>query len=73
MDEVNYHNKMMEHITCGSYKVIDEDPRNKLMCLVSTLIKCLSIHESIKKKVTPNNDIMPQIYGVPKIHKCVSP
>jgi hypothetical protein len=52
-----------------SYRVINKDPGNKLMCVVSTMIKCSSLDDSIKKKVTPKNAIMPQIYGAPKIHK----
>jgi hypothetical protein len=69
MDEIYYHNKLMDHLTCKSYRVINKDPMNTLMFVVSTIIKCSSLDDSIKKKLTPNNSTMPCIYGAPKIHK----
>jgi hypothetical protein len=73
MDEVDYHNRLMKHLTCGSYRVVNKYLGNKLNVVVSTMIKCSSLNDSIKKNITPKNDIMPQIYGTPKIIKMVSP
>ena len=69
MDEMYYHNKSMEHLTCGIYRVITKDVGKKLMCVASMVIKCSSLDDSINKKVTPKNDIIPCIYGAPKTHK----
>lgn len=70
MDKEVYHSKMLDHLnSSGSYRIINKDPGNKIMCDVTRIIKSLSLDDIIKKKVTPNSAIMPRIYGSPKIHK----
>ena len=59
----------MKHLTCISYRIINKDSGKKLKCVVSIVIKSPSVDDSIKKKFTPNNFIMPWIYGAPKIQK----
>jgi hypothetical protein len=53
MDEIDYHNKLMEHLTCKIYGVINKYPGKKIMCVVSTMIKFSSLDDSIRNKFTP--------------------
>jgi hypothetical protein len=39
MNTKDYLNKLMEHITCRNYRIINKDYGNKLMCVVFILIK----------------------------------
>ena len=60
---------MLDHLKCDSYRMIDNDPSEKVMKDVSKIIKNSSLDDSTKKKLIPRNDILPRIYGLPKIHK----
>lgn len=60
---------MIKHLVCGSYKIIEKDLSDKIMREVTNIIKNSSLDDSIKLKVTLNNEIMAHIYGLPKIHK----
>ena len=58
LDKTDYHNKMIEHMTSESYRVINKYPGNKIMATKTKAIKISSLDDSIEK-VTPNNAIMP--------------
>ena len=73
MEKTNYHNMMIEHLTCERYRVINKDPGNKIMVAVTKAIKISSLDDSIKNKFTPKNSIMPRKYGAAKIHKHGAP
>ena len=66
LNETNYHDKMMDHLTTSdNYIIINKDSRNNIMCEVAKAIKCLSLDKLIKKRITPCNAIMPRIYAFP--------
>ena len=60
---------MLDHLACGSYRVIANNPSKKVMKDVSRIIKNSSLDDSTKKKFISSYAILPLIYGLPKIHK----
>jgi hypothetical protein len=61
---------MMDHLTNNeSYKKLEKYPSNKVIKEVSWVINESSLDEGLKKKLTPRNCLVPQVYGLPKIHK----
>ena len=69
LDECNYNKKILDHLECGSYRMIDNNPREKVMRDISRIMKNPSLDDSTKKNLIPSNAILPRIYGLPKIHK----
>ena len=69
MDSEDYDNKMHEHLACGSYRKLDQDPSKKICSLVTSVIKNSNLNEDIKTKLYPKEAMVPRIYGLPKIHK----
>lgn len=70
VNRTDYEHKMEEHlVNSGCYRVLNKDPSSKILRQLSDKIKNSSLDPSIKKKLIPNNAIIPRIYGVPKIHK----
>ena len=61
---------MIDHLTTsGSYKKLNKNPISKIIREVKRTIKNSNLDERIKKRLTPNREITPRIYGLPKIHK----
>jgi hypothetical protein len=70
MNMDDYNKKMIEHLTkSGSYKKLDSNPIKKIIRQVKIAINNSNLDERTKKRLTPNNEITPRIYGLPKIHK----
>jgi len=70
MNKEDYVSKMRDHLyNSGSYKKIKENPISKITKMVKKAIKDSSIDERMKKILSPINEIIPRIYGGPKIHK----
>ena len=69
LDEEAYHTKMIEHLACGSYKLMEKDPSTKILREVTKEIKESALEDNVKKNVTPSNALMPCIYVSPKIHR----
>jgi hypothetical protein len=70
MNLSDYNRKMNEHLTqSGSYKKLNCNPIKKIIRQVKKSINSSNLDERTKKRLTPNNEITPRIYGLPKIHK----
>ena len=70
MNMDDYNKKMIEHLTkSGSYKKLDSNPIKKIIRQVKIDINSSNLDERTKKCLTPNNEITPRIYSLPKIHK----
>ena len=65
----DYHTKMIEHLSSGSYKKMDKDPSNRIIKALTKFIQDSSLDDNIKKKTIPKNPIIPRIYSLLKIHK----
>ena len=65
----DYHTKMIEHLSNGSYKKIENDLNNRIIKALTKAIQDSSLDDIIKKKIIPKNPFTPRIYGLPKIHK----
>jgi hypothetical protein len=53
----------------GSYRKLNCNPVKKIIRQVKNAINNSNLDERTKKRLTPNNEITPRIYGLPKIHK----
>jgi hypothetical protein len=70
MNQEDYNKKMNEHLSqSGSYRKISNNPIKKITREVKKAINNSSLDERKKKRLLPNNEITPRIYGLPKIHK----
>jgi hypothetical protein len=70
MDHNDYKKKMIEHLSeRGSYRKLPNNPIKKIIRQVKKAINNSNLDERTKKCLTPNNEITPRIYGLPKIHK----
>jgi hypothetical protein len=70
MNMNDYNKKMIEHLTkSGSYRKLYFNPIKKIIRQVKKSINSSNLDERTKKCLTPNNEITPRIYGLPKIHK----
>jgi hypothetical protein len=70
MNMDDYNKKMIEHLTkSGSYRKLDSNPIKRIIRQVKIAINNSNLDERTKKCLTPNNEITPRIYGLPKIHK----
>jgi len=49
LDKEVYHRKMMEHLACGSYKIIEKDSGIKIMKEVTKTIKGSLLDDAIKR------------------------
>jgi hypothetical protein len=60
----------MEHLTTnGNYKKLRNNPLSKVIKEVKNVIKESNLDKITKKRLIPNYQIIPRIYGIPKIHK----
>lgn len=57
----------------GSYKKLNENPISKVIKNVKKAIKESNLDDNLKKRLYPEGEIMPRIYGAPKIHKAGVP
>jgi len=70
MNYEDYVSKMKDHLyNSGSYKKLEENPISKITRLVKKAIKDTNLDDKLKKRLTPDNEITPRIYGAPKVHK----
>jgi hypothetical protein len=70
MNQEDYNKKMNEHLSqSGSYRKILNNPIKKITREVKKAINNSSLDERTKKRLLPNSEITPRIYGLPKIHK----
>lgn len=69
LDKEDYVSKMNEHLRCGSYKKLNNNPIPKIMKEVRKTIVDSSLNDKLKKKLIPSCETIPRIYGLPKIHK----
>lgn len=69
LDKEDYVCKMNEHLSCGSYKKLSNNPIPKIMKEVKKTISKSNLEEKLKKKLIPSYETIPRIYGLPKIHK----
>jgi hypothetical protein len=66
----DYVDKTLDHLTNNRrYKKLAKDPSTHVIKEVFLVINESSLHEDLKRKLTPKNCLVPQIYGLPKIHK----
>jgi len=65
-----FERKIIEHSAIsGRYRELEYDLRNKIIKEVMKYIKNSSLDENEKKKLTPMNNIVSRIHGLPKTHK----
>lgn len=69
LDKEYYVCKMNEHLRCGSYKKLSNNPIPKIMKEVKKTILESNLEDKLKKKLIPSCETIPRIYGLPKIHK----
>ena len=70
MDTKDYLAKMYEHLsTGGSYKNMEKNHSANFTRDINRDLKISTLHENIKKKISPKNVVIPRIYGLPEIHK----
>lgn len=69
LDKEDYICKMKEHLSCGSYNKISANPIPKIMREVKKAILESNLDDKLKKRLSPSCEIIPRIYGLPKIHK----
>ena len=68
-----YINKVNEHIIKANYVNLSEDPTRsyiqKLNSVAKPILKRSAIPDNLKTYALLNNDRVPVMYGMPKIHK----
>jgi PHD/YefM family antitoxin component YafN of YafNO toxin-antitoxin module len=70
MNLSDYNRKMNEHLTLsGNYSKLNRNPIKKIIRQVKKAINSSNLDKRTKKLLTPNNEITPRIYGLPKIHE----
>ena len=65
----DYHTKMIEHLSSGSYNKLDKDPSNRIVKTLTKAIRDSSLDDIIKRKIIPKNPFIARIYDLSKIHK----
>ena len=77
LDKKEYTEKMHDLLQDDSYKLLKKDPTSKLERKIDTTLKQLEkngeIPQQLRKKITQNHSYIPQLYGLPKIHKPNTP
>ena len=73
MDKEQYDRKMKELLEQDDYRRIKKDPTLKLEKRIKEALNRIERQEDLptpfKKRLSPNYSVIPQIYGLPKIHK----
>jgi len=69
LNKEDYIHKMNEHLSCGSYRRVNSNPIPKVIKQVKKAIMETNLEDKIKKKLIPSCEVIPRIYGLPKIHK----
>ena len=73
MDKEQYDRKMKELLEQDDYRRIKKDPTLKLEKRIKEALNRMERQEDLptllKKRLSPNNSVIPQIYGLTKIHK----
>ena len=77
MDRTSYNSKMMELLSDGSYKVLNRNPTTGIEKRVEDNLKKVfrngHLEEALYKTLVPKYTAIPQLYGVPKVHKPLVP
>jgi len=60
---------MKEHLRCGSYKKLNNNPIPNILKEVRKTIADSNLEDKLKNKLIPSCETIPRIYGLPKIHK----
>lgn len=70
MNKTEYHNRMSSTIQNSTFKTFPKNSLPKMVRQIAPIINGLSnVLEIPKWRLTVPNPILPQLYGLPKIHK----
>ena len=73
MDREGYRKKIMEYLDDSTYRKLKTDPTAKIEKRISQSLKTAEkngwISDKARQHLTPQFSSLPQIYGLPKIHK----
>ena len=76
MGRTSHNSKMMELLSDGSYKVLNRNPTTGIEMRVDNSKKVFRnghLEEALYKRLVPKYNAIPQLYGVPKVHKPLVP
>ena len=73
MNQDMYKEKMMKLLDSKDYCIVKKNPIPRMELAIRTILSTFEragmIDTHIKRRLTPYNSLIPQIYGLPKIHK----
>ena len=71
MNKDDYRHKIQELLDENTYKKLKKDPTKKLERTISEKLKSLESkgETKLRSKLAPQNSYLPQLYGLPKLHK----